>query len=98
MPNPEPITRKPSARRMARVPGPAPEPKVALASPSKLDRIEAMLSAPGGASLAEIMAAIGWQAHSVRGAVAGVLKKRGLIITSDKIEGTRRYCAVRSDA
>ena len=41
------------------------------------------------------MAATGWQQHSVRGAIAGALKKRGLIITSDKSDGTRRYHASR---
>ena len=64
-------------------------------SPSKLDRIEALLLAPGGASIAELIAATGWQQHSVRGALAGALKKRGLVITSDKDEGVRRYRAER---
>jgi hypothetical protein len=68
------------------------------ASPSKLDQIEALLLAPDGANIAEIMAATGWQAHSVRGAMAGALKKRGLTITSDKHEGIRRYHATRGAA
>ena len=71
------------------------EPALAAASPSrppnKLDLVAAMLRAAEGASIAEIMTATGWQQHSVRGAIAGALKKRGLIITSDKIDGTRRY-------
>ena len=62
---------------------------------SKLDQVEALLLAEGGASIAEIMAATGWQQHSVRGAIAGALKKRGLIITSGKADGTRRYRAER---
>jgi hypothetical protein len=38
--------------------------------------------------------ATGWQQHSVRGAMAGTLKKkRGLAITSEKVEGVRRYHA-----
>ena len=49
-------------------------------SPSKLDRVEALLRAPAGASIAELMEATGWQQHSVRGAIAGALKKRGLIM------------------
>jgi hypothetical protein len=61
--------------------------------PSKLDRIEAMLRKDSGASIAEIMVATGWQQHSVRGAMAGALKKRGLVTRSDKIEGVRRYRA-----
>ncbi|WP_454597426.1 DUF3489 domain-containing protein [Qipengyuania sp. SM2507] len=62
--------------------------------PSRLDQLEKLLSAPGGASIAEMVEATGWQQHSVRGAMAGALKKkRGLTITSEKIDGVRRYCA-----
>jgi hypothetical protein len=61
--------------------------------PSKLDRVEELLLAPAGASVAELIAATGWQQHSVRGAMAGALKKRGLTISSDKIDGVRRYRA-----
>ena len=61
--------------------------------PSKLDQVEALLLAPTGAAIAEIMAATGWQQHSVRGAMAGALKKRGLTITSQKVDGLRRYRA-----
>ena len=38
-----------------------------------------------------MMSATGWQAHPVRGALAGSLKRRGLAITSEKIDGVRRY-------
>ena len=61
------------------------------ASASKLDQLAALLARPGGASIAEMMAATEWQAHSVRGALAGALKRRGLTIASDKIDGVRRY-------
>ena len=64
-------------------------------SPSKLDQIEALLLRPEGASIPEMMATAGWQAHSVRGAMAGALKQRGLTIASDKAEGARRYRASR---
>ena len=50
-----------------------------------------MLSRPEGASLAELVAATGWQAHSVRGALAGSLKRKGYTILSEKIAGERRY-------
>jgi hypothetical protein len=59
--------------------------------PSKLDQLEALLRAPGGASLVDLMAATGWQQHSVRGALAGAIKKRGHIVMSDKRDGERRY-------
>ncbi|MBI3674075.1 MAG: DUF3489 domain-containing protein [Rhizobiales bacterium] len=45
-----------------------------------------MLKRSEGATIAEIVAATGWQAHTVRGAMAGALKKKlGLTITSEKI-------------
>ncbi|CUA90307.1 Protein of unknown function (DUF3489) [Chelatococcus sambhunathii] len=51
----------------------------------------AMLRAPEGATIAEIMTATGWQSHTVRGAMAGALKKKlGLEVTSEKIEGRGR--------
>ena len=51
----------------------------------------AMLRAPEGATIEEIMAATGWQSHTVRGAMAGALKKKlGLEVTSEKVEGRGR--------
>ena len=51
----------------------------------------AMLRSEAGATIGEIMAANGWQAHTVRGALAGALKKRlGLEVTSEKIDGRGR--------
>jgi len=46
-----------------------------------------MLRRPDGATIAEIVDATGWQAHTVRGAMAGALKKKlGLEVTSEKVE------------
>ena len=51
----------------------------------------AMLRAPDGATIEEITTATGWQAHTVRGAIAGALKKKlGLDVTSEKVEGRGR--------
>ena len=51
----------------------------------------AMLRAPEGATIDEIMAATGWQSHTVRGAMAGALKKKlGLEVTSEKSEARGR--------
>ena len=83
---PRRMAREPQAN--AAVPGIKP-----VKQPSKLDQVEALLLAPTGTSIAEIIAATGWQQHSVRGAIAGALKKRGLAITSEKVEGLRRYRA-----
>ena len=60
---------------------------------SKLDRLAALLADPAGATIAVMSAATGWQAHSVRGAMAGALRKRGLAMTSSKIDGVRTYRA-----
>ena len=50
-----------------------------------------LLDRPEGATIDEIIAATGWQPHTVRGAFAGALKKRlGLTITSEKREGRGR--------
>ena len=68
-----------------------------VCTPCKLDAIEGLLLGPKGASLAEIMVIAGWQAHSVRGVLAGALKKRGLTITSVRADGTRRHSATRGD-
>jgi hypothetical protein len=59
----------------------------------KLDRITALLKGEKGATVEDLMEATGWQSHSVRGALAGALKKRGLSITSQKIDGARVYRA-----
>lgn len=58
---------------------------------SKQAELIAMLKHPEGASIEEIGAAFGWQAHTVRGAIAGALKKKlRLTVTSEKVEGRGR--------
>jgi hypothetical protein len=58
---------------------------------SKQAKLIEMLTRPKGASIDEIVTAFGWQPHTVRGAIAGALKKKlGLNVVSEKIEGRGR--------
>jgi len=59
---------------------------------SKIDAVITALRTPTGASITDLMALTGWQMHSVRGAIAGALKKkRGLRVISSKRDGERTY-------
>ena len=58
---------------------------------TKQAQLIAMLQASGGASIDEIVAATGWQVHTSRGAISGVLRKKlGLTILSGKEDGRGR--------
>lgn len=60
--------------------------------PTKHGAMLALLRRSNGASLVALMKATGWQAHSVRGYLAGTLKtKLGLTMSSKKIDGVRTY-------
>jgi len=78
------------------------EPGIALTEPtamaapstaSKQDAVVNLLRRQQGASIEEMMAATGWQSHSVRGFMSGTLKKKlGLDLISEKdAAGVRRY-------
>ena len=69
------------------------EPNTHKADPrSKQARIIAMLQSPTGTTIAAIMKATGWQQHSVRGFLAGVVRKRlKLKLASNKVYGNRIY-------
>lgn len=58
---------------------------------TKLAQLEAMLRRPNGATIEQISKSLVWQAHSVRGAMSGTLKKKqGLTITNEKTDDGRR--------
>ena len=58
---------------------------------TKQAAIIAMLQRPEGATIDEIRHETGWQAHTVRGAISGALKKKlGLAIVSEKVDGRGR--------
>lgn len=51
----------------------------------------AMLRRPEGATLEELVTTTGWRSHTIRGAMAGALKKKlGLTIVSEKIDSRGR--------
>jgi hypothetical protein len=57
-----------------------------------------MLRAEGGATIEELVAATGWQAHTIRGAMSGALRKKlGLTVTSEKVEGQGRCYSIPSE-
>ena len=57
---------------------------------SKTAQVVAMLQRKNGATLAEIMEKMGWQRHTVRGFMAGAMKKAGYTVESFKPEGGER--------
>ena len=59
---------------------------------TKHARIIAMLRTPAGATIAAIMAATDWQQHSVRGFLAGVVRRKlGLNLVSEQTDKGRVY-------
>jgi hypothetical protein len=59
---------------------------------SKTAQVVAMLKTANGATLEEIMTKMGWQKHTVRGFMAGAMKKAGYTVESFKSEaGARSY-------
>lgn len=93
--------KKPSHGKSAKLPvnvtNGKPSPRV---KPTKIERCLELLTAPDGATIDELQATTGWQAHSVRGFLAGTVKKKlGLILDSKKAEdGVRRYRVVQVGA
>lgn len=58
---------------------------------TKLDQLVALLSIDPGATMDEMCAATGWLPHSVRGILAGALRKKGHTVESAKTDGVRRW-------
>jgi len=87
--------KKPKAKAPPADAEPAAEPE-----PAKLNKTELMvrmLSQPEGVSIAAMSEATGWLPHSVRGFMAGTLKKKlGMTVTSEKVDGVRLYRATKA--
>ena len=79
-----------SKARVAKAARKARPQKGAAREGSKAAQVVAMLQRKGGATLTEIMTKMGWQKHTVRGFIAGVMKKAGYRVESFKPEGGER--------
>jgi hypothetical protein len=66
--------------------------KPAVGAKTKQARAIAMLRAPTGATVAQLMTATDWQSHSVRGFLAGVVRKKlRLNLVSEQTDKGRVY-------
>jgi Protein of unknown function (DUF3489) len=66
--------------------------KPAAGTHTKHARIIAMLRTPAGATIASLVTATEWQQHSVRGFLAGVVRKKlGLNLVSEQTDKGRVY-------
>ncbi|WP_425067758.1 DUF3489 domain-containing protein [Reyranella sp.] len=62
---------------------------------SKQSQLIAMLKRPEGATIDEMVKALTWQSHTIRGAMSGALKKKlGLKVDSEKVDGRGRVYRV----
>jgi hypothetical protein len=69
-------------------PGPKAKPK----APTKGDLLIVLLQRDGGVTATQMAEATGWQLHSVRGFIAGTVKKKlGRTIATEKVDGQTVY-------
>ena len=83
-------------RKMAREPKAhaTEQPTTAPAKPqSKADLVLGLLQRPEGATIEQLVVATGWLPHTTRAALTG-LKKKGHVVTSEKLEGQGRVYRV----
>jgi hypothetical protein len=86
---------KSSTSRAKPTPAPSAPPQVKT---SRAETMIALMRSDDGASAVELATAVGWQVHSVRGFIAGTLKKRAdLTVTATRQDGVTRYCVVDAE-
>jgi Protein of unknown function (DUF3489) len=89
---PERSRSRSTKRDVTRIPLPA------ARANTKQAEVLALLSSPSGTTIEKMMKATGWQQHSVRGFLAGVVRKKlKLDLISEPAESGRIY-RLRSDA
>ena len=94
---------KPTKRTRSKKPGTPVAPTTPPTTPpptptlTKRDRLQARLEEAGGASLAQLVTAFGWQPHTVRAAISG-LRKAGLEVQRETVDDASVYRIVASKA
>ena len=92
--------RKPGRRAQRPAAAPAASPSampdslhpIKAKAPAKAHLLVALLRRPEGVTAAQMSEASGWQVHTVRGFIAGAVKKKlGLTVTAEKIDGQTVY-------
>jgi hypothetical protein len=64
---------------------------------SKTAKILDLLKRPGGATAKELLKATGWQPHSLRGFLSGIVStKMGLTVTSTRAEDGERSYSIKT--
>ncbi len=82
----------PSAHKLAAKPPTHQRDQTAMRSGSKIDTLLKLMKGKSGATIDQLVRATGWQAHSVRGAISGTVKKKlGLDVQSRRVDGVRIY-------
>ena len=66
---------------------------------TKADIVIGLLTRPTGATIAQMCEATGWQQHSVRGFLAGTVKKKAsMTLGSEKTNAVRTYRLTQNEA
>jgi predicted ArsR family transcriptional regulator len=84
--------RSPRPQEAAMIAAAPPSPVVSGSANSKVALLIRLLTRAEGATLDQMVAATGWQPHTMRASLTR-LKARGYMVTSEKVDGIRTYRA-----